>query len=168
MFTCEKDSADLATSCCVCAFPLPCLCEACVINHCTKPGNHRLLPLSAKEHIGSEREFFQLQRRLNQFDVTYEELKRVCTTFQRARKRVESSSQEIIHHVTETKNKYLAQLDRAVLEYTQRLETAMKESYANVWRGSEYQPRDPFTRLIWEHEPGQGDSLDLKYRVSID
>jgi len=44
----------------------------------------------------------------------------------------------------------------------------MQESYANVWRGSEYLPEDPFARLVWEHEPGQGDSFDLKYRVSID
>jgi len=103
MFTCEQDSADLATSCCVCAFPLPCLCEACVIDHCTKPGNHRLLPLSAKEHIGSEREFLQLQRRLNQFDLTYKELDSVLISFQQARERIESSCQEIVRQVTEKK-----------------------------------------------------------------
>ena len=166
MFTCVVDGEDLATLCCACTFPLPCVCANCVQTHCSKPGNHCLLPLSVLDKIPTKKDFIRVQHRLQQLSLTYQELQGVRDTFQRAREEVESSYQALAFELRETKNNYLTRLNQTQAAYEAKLDEAMQLLYRNSWQGKDYHPSDTFAALISNHVPGETD-FDLTYSVKI-
>lgn len=163
-YTCETDSANLATFCCSCTFPMPCICDACKDSHGFKPGSHYFLPLAAKKTIASERDLTKLQRKLHDLTLTHKELLSSLTTCQRAREDIEAAYQEIIHVVTETRNKYLAQINQAIGEYELLINEAMQDCYQNVWKGTNFHPSN-FTDMVWRHIPGEELNLGISCQV---
>lgn len=134
-YACETDSFNLATVCCTCTFPLPCICEACKDSHSSKPGAHYFLPLTAKKTIASERDLVKLQRKLHDLTLTHRELVSMLTACQKAREDVEAAYQEIMYKITETRNEYLAQINQTIGEYEQLIYKAMQDSVRMLGKG---------------------------------
>ena len=74
MFSCEVDGCNIATYCCTCIFPLPCLCQSCQEAHLSKPGYHWFLPLEAKTSIASPQALIKVQSKIQQVQLTCQEL----------------------------------------------------------------------------------------------
>ena len=156
----------IATFCCSCTFPLPCICDACKDSHCLKPGSHCFLPLAAKKTIASERDLIKLQRKLHDLTLTHRELLSSLNACQRAREDVEAGYQEVIHVLTETRNRYLAQINQAIGEYEQLINAAMQDCYQNVWNDANF-PMSYFTSMVWRHIPGEELNLGISCQVQV-
>lgn len=169
MLSCVEDQTNLASFCCTCSYPLPCICELCKQTHCAKYSaqKHHLLPLSAKEKITSAKQLARVQHRLNQLDITYNELTLVSGTLQQLREEIEASFRELVQLLTETKNKYLAQVNILGEVYERRIKETMSETYSNAWREKDFNTANPLAALIWKHEPGNETDFDVQYQVDV-
>jgi len=165
LFTCEVDQQNLAEFCCICTFPPPCICQNCLESHCSKVGLHHFLPVFARAEIKTRKELLQVQNRVNKLGLMHQGLQTVQLTFQRVRDEIEACYQEIIHTLTETKDKHITQLLKAASSYEQAVNEAMKASYDNAWKGKDFSSPDPFVDFICKHEPGEGSDLELWYEV---
>lgn len=164
-FTCEVDQQNQAVFCCVCAFPLPCICAHCKDSHCSKPGFHHFLSLPAKQEIKTQKELLKVRSRLNQLQLTHQELLTLLHSFQRAREEIEASYQEVFYSLAEMKERHLEELQKAADNYQRVVDEGMKETYENAWKGRDFSYPDPFVNLIWKHEPGEDPDFDLQYQV---
>jgi len=165
MLTCEVDRYGQAVSCCLCAFPPPCLCEVCKAKHCGQPGFHYFLPLVARREIKSEKELLQIQSRYSQLPLKEKEFRSVLTSYQRASEQIEANFQEKLHALTEVKNKHLGKLQAAARLYESRINEAVKESYKNAWKGWEFTHPDPVVDFLLKHEPGKDPNFGLHYQI---
>jgi hypothetical protein len=87
-------------------------------------------------------------------------------TYQRTRENIEAAYQEIIHVITETRNKYLAQISQIIREYEQCITEAMQNCYQNVWKGADFHPTN-FTDMVWRHIPGEELNLGISCQVQV-
>lgn len=169
MFSCDEDQVNLAEFCCTCTYPLPCICAQCKNTHLSKPSTqkHHFLPLAAKEKITSAKQLGRVQHRLYQLDITYNELALVSGTFKKLREEIEASFLELVQLLTETKDKYLAQVNILGAAYERRVNETRSETYNNAWEGKNFEPADPLAALIWKHEPGDEDDFDFRYQIDV-
>lgn len=165
MFSCEIDGKSLATCCCTCAFPLPCICLSCTDTHCAKPGYHCLLPIALRDNITSERSLTRLQHRLQTLTLTQKELQKVQVSFLRAREEIEANYQELLQAALEARDRLIAQLTEAAGMYEQCLHSAMQECYLNLGRNEDLGSSNSFAEFIWRNAPGENPNLDLQFQV---
>lgn len=161
-FSCEADSKQFASCCCTCTFPLPCFCSSCSLTHCSKPGSHYLLPITARQEITSERDLDRVRYKLNQLQLAHTEMNRVIGAFEKAKEEVEATYMEITHLLAETKAKYVERLEDLKDLCEKHLNLAMQDCYGNAWN-KDFKPIDPLTELIWSYNPGEAAPFRLYY-----
>lgn len=164
---CHEDHVNLADFCCACSYPLPCICLQCKDTHLAKSCSqkHHLLPLSVLSEITSERDFTIVQHRLNRLDLSYNDALKAVYKLKKVKEEIESAYQEIFELLTKTKKSDLTQIDTAIKAFEHLIDASKSEAYNNMCKEQEFVPSDPFTAVIWTHEPGEQTDFDLRYQI---
>lgn len=108
-----------------------------------------------------------MQLRLYRLDLTYSELQRFKGNFGKVRDEIEASYQEVLHLLKETKEKYIAQIDKLAELYECQISELKPETYNNAWKDKPFVPSDPFARVIWDYKPGKNAVFDLQYQIDM-
>lgn len=163
MFSCQMDECNPATCCCICAYPLPCLCQSCQEAHLSKPGDHWLLPLEAKSDITSPQAFRKVQNKIRQVNITYQQLQEIPGFFAKAREDIEAAYQEILYQLALFKEERLAAINQVAEQYEQLLNVAVQEVYGSIWK--DFPESVPFAHFLSSHIPGDDKDFDLQFTV---
>jgi len=100
--------------------------------------------------------------------LTYQEAETVLKSFQQALKFFQKAYQEVQFAFTAAYHLHIAQLQAAELAYRTRLDQAIRASYENAWKHSDFQPSDPFLGAIWTHSPGKDTHFRLFDNIETD